>query len=49
MGKRIMIVDDAPVVRLMLKDILQHYNFEIVAEAKNGNEAVENTNNSVRT
>jgi len=41
MGKRIMIVDDAPVVRLMLKDILQHYNFEIVAEAKNGNEAVE--------
>jgi len=41
MGRKIMIVDDAPVARLMLKDILQHYNYEIVAEARNGNEAVE--------
>ena len=39
--KRIMVVDDAPVVRLMLKDILKHYNYEIVTEASNGNEAVE--------
>lgn len=41
MGKRIMIVDDAPVIRLMLKDILTHYEFEIVAEAGNGQMAID--------
>lgn len=39
--KRILITDDAPVIRLMLKDILEHYGYEIVAEASNGSQAVE--------
>lgn len=38
--KRILIVDDAPVIRLMLKDIFTFNNFEVVGEAANGNEAV---------
>ncbi len=41
MGKKILIVDDAPVIRLMLKDILQHYDYEVVGEAGNGVIAVE--------
>ena len=36
MAKRVLIVDDAPVVRLMLKDILQHYGLDVVGEAGNG-------------
>lgn len=39
--KRILVTDDAPVIRLMLKDILEHYGYEIVAEAGNGNQSVE--------
>ena len=39
--KKILITDDAPVIRLMLKDILEHYGYEIVAEASNGNQSVE--------
>ncbi len=41
MAKKILIVDDAPIIRLMLKDILEHYEYEIVGEAGNGNQAVE--------
>lgn len=41
MGKRIMIVDDAPIVRLMLKDILVFNGYEVIAECVNGMEAVE--------
>ncbi len=41
MAKKIMVVDDAPVIRMMLKDILIHHGYEIVAEAENGAEAVE--------
>lgn len=41
MAKRIMIVDDAPIVRLMLKDILVFNGYEVVAECVNGAEAVE--------
>jgi len=41
MPKRILIVDDASVVRLKLKDILQGCHYEIVAEALDGNGAVE--------
>lgn len=40
MGKRVMIVDDAPFMRTMIRDILQPYGFEIVAEGANGEEAV---------
>jgi len=41
MSKRILVVDDASVVRLKLKDILQSYNYEVVAEAADGNQAVQ--------
>lgn len=40
MGRRIVVVDDAPIVRLMLKDILQENGYEVVAECSNGSEAV---------
>lgn len=39
--KRILIVDDAPVIRLMLKDIFTFNDYEVVGEASNGKEAVE--------
>jgi len=38
--KRIMIVDDASFMRLILKNILVDNGYEIVAEAANGEEAV---------
>jgi len=36
MGKKVLIVDDAAFMRMMLKDILQKNDFEIVGEAENG-------------
>ena len=39
--KRVLIVDDAVVMRMMLKDILSKGGFEVVGEAPNGPEAVE--------
>lgn len=41
MSGKILIVDDAAFMRMMIKDILQKNNFEIVGEAQNGIEAVE--------
>lgn len=41
MGKRVLIVDDAAFMRMMIKDILVKNGFEIVGEAANGLEAVE--------
>lgn len=41
MGNRVMIVDDAAFMRMMIKDILTKNNFEIAAEAENGAVAVE--------
>ena len=41
MGKRVLIVDDAAFMRAALKDILTRGGYEVVAEAKNGKEAVE--------
>lgn len=38
--KRILIVDDAEFMRVALRKILQAHNFEVVAEACNGLEAV---------
>ncbi len=38
--KRILIVDDASVVRLMIKKVLQQDDFEIVGEAVNGKDAL---------
>lgn len=41
MPGRIMIVDDAAFMRMMLRDILTRHGFEVVAEAENGVVAVE--------
>lgn len=41
MGKRVLIVDDAIVMRMMIKGILSKSGFEIVGEAQNGLEAVD--------
>jgi len=38
--KRILIVDDAAFMRMMIRDILTKNNFEVVGEATNGEEAV---------
>ena len=38
---RVMIVDDALFMRMMIRDILSKDGFEVVAEAENGIEAVE--------
>ena len=44
MGKRILVVDDSNLMRLMVKDALTPSGFEIVGEAKNGVEAVSKYN-----
>ena len=36
MGKRILIVDDAAFMRMMIKDILTKNGYEVVGEAENG-------------
>ena len=42
MAKRIITTDDAPIIRLMIKDILiECGGYEVVAECANGREAVE--------
>lgn len=41
MSGRIMIVDDAAFMRMMLKDIFTRHGFEVVGEAENGLVAVE--------
>lgn len=41
MGKRILIVDDAAFMRMMIKDILTKNNFEVVGEAADGAQAVD--------
>src|SRR3984893_7152039 len=41
MGKTVLIVDDAVVMRMMIKGILAKNGFEVVGEAQNGVEAVE--------
>ena len=40
MGQRILLVDDAAFMRLMLKTILQEAGFEVVGEAGSGGEGV---------
>ena len=40
-AKRVLIVDDAVVMRMMIKGILSKNGYEIVGEAQNGVEAVE--------
>lgn len=41
MGKKVLIVDDAAFMRMLLKDIVTKAGFEVVGEATNGVEAVE--------
>jgi two-component system chemotaxis response regulator CheY len=41
MGKKVMIVDDAPIIRLMIKDILAFNNYEVIKECENGQDAVD--------
>ncbi len=41
MGKKVLIVDDAAFMRMLLKDIVTKAGFEVVGEASNGKEAVE--------
>jgi two-component system chemotaxis response regulator CheY len=41
MGARILIVDDAAFMRMMIKDILTKNGYQIVGEAENGRVAVE--------
>lgn len=41
MGNRILIVDDAAFMRMMIKDILGKNGFEVVGEAENGAVGVE--------
>ncbi|MFD1850371.1 response regulator [Oceanobacillus bengalensis] len=44
MGKRILIVDDAAFMRMMVKDILTKNGFEVVGEAQDGLQAIEKYN-----
>ncbi len=41
MGTRVMIADDAAFMRMLLKGILEKGGYEVVAEAKDGVEAIE--------
>lgn len=41
MGNKILIVDDAAFMRMMIKDILVKNGYEVVGEAQDGAEAVE--------
>ncbi|MBE1553452.1 response regulator [Sporosarcina limicola] len=41
MAKRVLIVDDAAFMRMMIKDILTKNNFEVVGEAADGVQAIE--------
>ncbi len=38
--KRVLVVDDAAFMRMMIRDILKKNNFEVVGEAANGQEAI---------
>lgn len=42
MPARLMIVDDTLFMRRMLRDLLTRHGYEVVAEASNGREALEN-------
>ncbi len=41
MGKKILIVDDAAFMRMMIKDILSKNGYEIAGDAENGAKAIE--------
>lgn len=41
MGNRVLVVDDAAFMRMMIKDILQKGGYEVVGEAEDGKRAIE--------
>jgi len=41
MGNRILVVDDAAFMRMMIKDILSKNGYEVVGEANDGSQAIE--------
>jgi two-component system, chemotaxis family, chemotaxis protein CheY len=41
MSKRVLVVDDAAFMRMMIKDILAKNGYEVVGEAQDGNQAVD--------
>ena len=41
MGKKILIVDDAAFMRMMIRDILSKNGYDVVGEAENGARAIE--------
>lgn len=41
---RILIADDEPMMRELLKELLNDVGYEVVAQAKNGQEAIDKTN-----
>ncbi|MBE3555468.1 MAG: response regulator [Firmicutes bacterium] len=41
MSKRVLVVDDAAFMRMMVRDILEKNDYEVIGEAKDGNEAIE--------
>jgi len=44
MDKKILVVDDAAFMRMMIKDILSKNGYEVVGEAENGVAAVQKFN-----
>lgn len=41
MGKKVLLVDDSPVIHIMLRKVLEKNGFTICGDAKNGKEGVE--------
>lgn len=41
MGNRVLVVDDAAFMRMMIKDILRKGGYEVVGEAEDGSKAIE--------
>lgn len=41
MAKRILVVDDAAFMRMMIKDILSKHGYDVVGEAADGKQAIE--------
>jgi len=41
LGKKVLVVDDAAFMRMLLKDMITKAGYEIVGEAANGKEAIE--------
>jgi two-component system chemotaxis response regulator CheY len=40
-GKKVLVVDDVSVMRMMIKNVLKHNGYDVVGEAQNGFQAIE--------